>query len=139
MLRGVNPVAAQCLVKQERNMPDPQCNADTNQAESGAEMKAQSLLKVLERPRLAADSRQLDGMAHKNAIRGRPSTSSGAEISIRISCCVMCTQNSCSPSSWSGESSAMTSEIQPRANQNIGQSNDRRRVVRRNILVMPMP
>src|SRR5437868_12303934 len=70
---------------------------------------------------------------------GRASTSSGAEISMRISCWVMCTQNNCSPSSWSGESRAITSEIQPSANESIGKINDFRLALRRNIFAVPRP
>jgi hypothetical protein len=109
-------------------MPDPQCKCGH-----------QVFLKARKRPMLAAVSRHAPGNAQRNTINGRPRTRSGAEISIRISCCVMCTQNSCSPSSCSGESSAMTSEPQPRANQSNRHSDGRRWVVRRSIFVMPMP
>src|SRR6185312_409522 len=45
------------------------------------------------------DSRHVCGNAHKKVTNGLPRTSKGAEMTIMISCCVMWTQKSCSPSS----------------------------------------
>src|SRR3981081_1005124 len=111
--------------------------ADSNHAESGAETTCQPDLKGRDRPNLAAVSRHAGGNAQRKGSNGRPRTSSGADISIRISCWCMCTQNSCSPNSWSGESSAITREIKPTANQSIGHTDGFRLPALRSIFVAP--
>src|SRR5438105_7028713 len=60
--------------------------------------------------------RQLAGRAQRNAISGRPNTSSGAATIISISCCAMCAEKRMAPSASSGEIRAMTRASQPAAN-----------------------
>src|ERR1043165_8446332 len=60
---------------------------------------------------------QFSGSAQRNAISGRPRTSSGAATSMSISCCVMCAENSTCPQACKGETRATNSASQPSAKQ----------------------
>src|SRR4051812_47321277 len=64
-------------------------------------------------PTFASQRAQVDGNAFRKGSIGRESTSNGAATSIKISCCVMCTENNTRPHGCNGETRATNNANHP--------------------------
>src|SRR5437764_12789178 len=91
----------------------------TSHAVKGSVRKLQDCEAIFRLDQRPSALRQVIGIAQRKVTRGRERTSSGAEMSIRISCWTICAENKTSPSGWSGDTSASKSESQPAQKQVI--------------------